>query len=100
MRQYRTGRVASPESVLIQLNKEIYNEKQTDPSALMQVVLSLDCQHLPRDTFSHDSVYFNYSVVRQLFHIQNNPKNLDPDPKTDLDFWMVLEGKKVIATLA
>ena len=29
------------------------------------------------------------------FTFLNNPKNLDPSYKMDLDFWIVLEGKKV-----
>ena len=28
------------------------------------------------------------------FTFLNNPKDLDPSSKTDLDFWIVLEGKE------
>ena len=29
--------------------------------------------------------FFGYKM--QVFHFQNNPKNLDPSSKMDLDFW-------------
>ena len=29
----------------------------------------------------------------QILHFLNNPKDLDPSYKMDLDFWIVLEGK-------
>ena len=32
-------------------------------------------------------MYHISSVIRQFFSFQNNPKNLDPSYKTDLDLW-------------
>ena len=31
----------------------------------------------------------------QLLPFPNNPKNLEPSYKMDLDFWLVLEGKQL-----
>ena len=39
------------------------------------------------------------SVIRRFFPFQNNSKNLDPSYKTDLDLWIVLEEKSLIAEL-
>ena len=39
------------------------------------------------------SVLCNVAVIRVLPFL-NNPKDLDPSDKTDLDFGIVLEGKK------
>ena len=32
-------------------------------------------------------IYRISSVIRQIFSFQNNPKDLDPSYKTDLDLW-------------
>ena len=39
------------------------------------------------------SVLWNFAIIRVL-PFQNNAKDLDPSYKMDLDFWIVLEGKK------
>ena len=39
------------------------------------------------------TAYCISSIIRQnFFSFQNNPKNLDPSYKMDLDFVIVLEG--------
>ena len=43
------------------------------------------------------SIYHISSVVRQeFFFFQNNPKNLDPTYKTDLDIWDCLGSVKLV----
>ena len=36
-------------------------------------------------------------LIRRIFPLKNNPKNLDPSYKINLDFGTVLEMKKAIS---
>ena len=47
--------------------------------------------------WNHYYLYlFIYSVIRQSFSFQNNPKDLDPSYKMDLDFWDCLGRVKLV----
>ena len=47
--------------------------------------------HLPADQLA--PVSLTVYTGNRMFFLPNYPKNLDPSFKTDLDFWIVLEGK-------
>ena len=42
------------------------------------------------------NIYRIYSVIRWSFSFQNNPKDLDPSCKTDLDLWDYLGRVKLV----
>ena len=50
---------------------------------------------LSRMTKITKSVLCNFAIIR-LLPLLNNPKNLDPSYKMDLDFWIVLEEKNSV----
>ena len=41
------------------------------------------------------NIYRIYSVIRRSFSFQNNPKDLDPSCKMDLDLWDCLGRVKI-----
>ena len=48
------------------------------------------CLHLSQNGAEPETLMHNYrisSLIRLCFAFQNNPKNLDPSYKTDLDLW-------------
>ena len=60
-------------------------------------ILSLRC--LPylfgyKMGFALSRMTINFAIIRVLPFL-NNPKDLDPSYKMDLDFWIVLEGEKL-----
>ena len=44
----------------------------------------------------NDHVYLISLVIRQSFPFQNNPKDLDPSYKMDLDLWDCFGRRKII----
>ena len=54
---------------------------------LQEAKIHLDFRHI---------IYCISSVIRQFFSFQNNPRNLDPSYKMDLDLWDCLGRVKLI----
>ena len=46
--------------------------------------------------FAFSVMYHISSVIRQSFSFQNNPKDLDPSYKMDLDLWDCLVRVKLV----
>ena len=64
----------------------------------LQSDLGLHCLTRPicPDTKNFFCNYRIYSVIRQSFSFQNNPKDLDPSSKMDLDLWDCLGRVKLV----
>ena len=47
------------------------------------------------DQITYNKIYPISSIIRQSFSFQNNPKDLDPSCKMDLDLWDCLVRVKI-----
>ena len=41
----------------------------------------------PKHTASKETVLYFFGYKKEIFSLQNYPRNLDPSYKTDLDLW-------------
>ena len=62
----------------------------------MWAVFTLSVQHVCQTLIFEDTVPYFFGYKTEVFSFQNNPKDLDPSCKTDLDLWDCLGRVKLV----